>query len=226
MPSNDVAQIHRYLDQGASLDACKGPMDILAVNATDELRSYQIVKPMLLSECGAVEPRHAGPSLLYPLDKEGILLHDTIFAPFFCGAAGPGHAWHWDFYIDKNNLWYHYKRFNECIRGINPVKEHFIPVKILHPRLRIYALAGRKTILVWCRDSESSWDSELVKGLAPDIMKGITFDLSNIVEKYSIKQVTAYNPWDNKWSEANKDSLIKLPDFKRSIVVKIEKKES
>ena len=107
--------------------------------------------------------------------------------------------------------------------GINPIKERFIPVKILHPKLRIYVLAGSKTILVWCRDTESDWEYEFIKGLPPNLMKGISFDISNLVNKNSIKQVDIYDPWKNEWSSAKKNNLITLPDFKRSIIVKIEK---
>ena len=41
----------------------------------------------------------------------GIILHDVLFAPFFAGAAGPGHCWHWNVYVDRNNLWHHFARF-------------------------------------------------------------------------------------------------------------------
>jgi hypothetical protein len=68
---------------------------------------------------------------LYAVDKDGSLLHDLLFAPFFAGAAGPGQAWHWDHYIDKNDLWYHFARFNEAIKDIDPVQEKFIPVEIV-----------------------------------------------------------------------------------------------
>jgi endo-1,4-beta-mannosidase len=61
MATNDVAQIHRYLDLGASLDICKAPMDVLSVDAIDELRSYHTEKPMLLAEVGGVKPKHTGP---------------------------------------------------------------------------------------------------------------------------------------------------------------------
>jgi hypothetical protein len=224
LPTNDVAQIHRYLDQGASMQICKGPMDILASNAIEELRSYAIKKPMLLAEVGAVEPGHSGPSMLHYLDKDGILLHDYMFSPFFSGSAGPGHSWHWDFYIDKNNLWYHFQRFGECIKGINPIQERFIPSKIPHPKLRIYVLTGRKTVLVWCRDTESNWEHELVKGLTPNLMKGMSFDVSNLVRNNQISQVDIYDPWKNAWSSTKNDSSIELPEFKRSIVIKIGKK--
>jgi len=225
MQSNDVAQIHRYLDLGASLDICKAPMDMLAGNAIDELRSYQITKPMLLAEVGGVKPKHTGPTELYVKDKEGILLHDLLFAPFFSGAAGPGHAWHWDSYIDKNNLWYHFQRFGEAIKGIDPVKEKFIPVKIPHSKLRIYGLIGNKTIILWCRDIENDWENELVKGVSPATLSGLSVDVSSLLANNTIKTITTYDPWKNEWTKEKKESLIVIPDFKRSIVVRIEKKQ-
>jgi len=225
LPSNDVAQIHRYLDLGASLDVCKSPMDILAANSIEELRSYQVQKPMLLAEVGGVKPKHTGPIELYASDKDGILLHDLLFAPFFSGAAGPGHAWHWDSYIDKNNLWYHFQRFANAIKGIDPVQEKFIPVKISHSRLRIYALIGSKTILMWCRDSGNDWQMELVKGSPPELLQGISIDVASLLSKSSIKNTTFYDPWTNEWKAGEKTTLIQLPDFKRSIVVRITKKK-
>lgn len=223
LSSNDVAQIHRYLDLGASLDICKAPMDMLAANAIDELRSYNVSKPMLLAEVGGVKPKHTGPIEIYTADKDGILLHDLLFAPFFSGAAGPGHAWHWDNYIDKNNLWYHFQRFGEAIKGIDPVKEKFIPVKIAHPKLRIYGLIGNRTMLLWCRDIENDWENEFVKGVSPAVLSGLSVDISSLVVKNSVKAITVYDPWKNDWKKVKKESTIALPDFKRSIVVRISK---
>ncbi len=226
LTSNDVAQIHRYLDLGANLDICKAPMDLLASDAIDELRSYEVEKPILLAEVGGVKPRHTGPIEVYEVDKDGILLHDLLFTPFFSGAAGPGHAWHWDSYIDKNNLWYHFQRFSEAIKGIDPVKENLKPVKIEHPKLRIYALAGEKTILLWCRDTENDWENEFVKGILPSELNGLSVDISDLVKNKKIKSVETYDPWKNEWSKARKDMQVELPDFKRSVVVRIEKNRS
>jgi hypothetical protein len=224
LPSNDVAQIHRYLDLGASLDICKAPMDLLASDAIDELRSYEVEKPMLLAEVGGVKPRHTGPIELYEVDKDGILLHDLLFAPFFSGAAGPGHAWHWDSYIEKNNLWYHFQRFNEAIKGIDPVKENFRAVTIQHHQLRIYALVGEKNTLLWCRDAENNWENELVKGISPAELDSLSVDISDLVKSRKIRSVKIYDPWKNESTKAKKEPLILLPDFKRSVVVRIENK--
>lgn len=224
LPSNDVAQIHRYLDLGASLDICKAPMDLLASDAIEELRSYEVKKPMLLAEVGGVKPKHTGPIELYEVDKDGILLHDLLFAPFFSGAAEPGHAWHWDSYIDKNNLWFHYQRFGEAIKGVDPVKENFKSFKIEHPKLRIYGLIGNKTILLWCRDSENDWENELVKGIPPAELDGLLVDISDLVKSKKIRSVKIYDPWKNENTKTKKEPLILLSGFKRSVVVRIEKK--
>ncbi len=225
LPSNDVAQLHRYLDLGASLDVCKGPMDVLSADAIDELRSYQVQKPMLLAEVGGVQPKHTGPIEAYAADKEGMILHDLLFAPFFSGSAGSGHAWHWDSYIDKNNLWYHFQRFAEAIKGIDPVQEKFVPVKIFQENLRIYALVGAKTILLWCRDSQNDWQTELVNGIVPELLQGETVNLTSFLPEGIIQSATIYDPWENKWTNGKKTSFIQLPDFKRSVVVRIDRKQ-
>jgi hypothetical protein len=223
MASNDVAQIHRYIDSHATLDVCMAPMDVLASDAIQELQSYHVHKPMLLAEVGAVLPNHTGPSDLYPLDKEGALMHDMLFAPFFAGAAGGGNSWHWDHYIDKNDLWYHYARFNEAVKGINPPVENFTPATLYNDRVRIYALLGNKTILVWCRDINNDWKSEFRQGRAPEEISNEKISLASFVSLQQLKKVSLYDPWKNKWMPAGRSNMITLPTFKRSMVIKIEK---
>src|SRR5215218_6594065 len=85
---NEVAQVHRYLDLGAAYQVCHASMDVICASAVNDLLCYQLNKPVLLAETGAVEPHHAGPSHFYSRDTAGILLHDILFAPFFAGSAG------------------------------------------------------------------------------------------------------------------------------------------
>jgi hypothetical protein len=223
LQSNDVAQIHRYIDAHATLDVCTSPMDVLSSNAIDELKSYHLHKPMLLAEVGAVLPNHTGPSDLYALDTEGALMHDMLFAPFFAGAAGSGNSWHWDHYIDKNNLWYHFARFGEAVKGIDPIADCFIPTKLYHYRLRVYALVGKKTILAWCRDINNDWQSEFREGKKPEEISNEKIDFSSLIPERSVKKISLYNPWQNKWTTAAKNSIVTLPSFKRSLLIKIER---
>lgn len=228
LPSNDVAQIHRYINSGTKsgklMDIVKAPMDVLTADAVNELRSYNLAKPILMAEVGAVKPDWTGPSDLYPLDKDGMLLHDMLFSPFFSGASGTGNPWYWNDYVDKNNLWYHFGRFGESIKGINPIEEHFIPVKIYHPQFRIYVLVGKKTILAWARDSKNDWKSELTNGEKPKEIVQAKIDFTNFIHESLIKKVSVYNPWSNAWNQNANKSVVELPPFKRSLIIKIEKK--
>lgn len=222
MPGNDVLQVHRYLDLGAAWEVCHGPVAILAAEAVKELRAFGIQKPILLAESGAVEPRHTGPFKLYQKDKEGIILHDVLFAPFFVGAAGPGHIWHWDVYVDRNDLWWHFGRFAEVVRDLDPPAEHFQPVELEHPRLLVYALKGLRTTLIWCRDKENTWRSELAEDVPPASIEGATLELPPTFFSERAKAVRFYDPWQNIWQSGEAKTPLPLPTFKRSLVVRIE----
>ena len=222
MPGNDVAQVHRYLDLGANWEVCHGPVDVLAAEAVREIQSYHPDRPVILAESGAVEPRHSGPFKLYQADKEGMLLHDILFAPFFAGAAGGGQIWHWDSYVAANNLWFQYARFAETVRGLDPPAEAFKPSMLPHPRLRVYVLSGTRTLLAWFRDSKNTWESELKNGEKPERLNGMTVDFSPVLSGKAPRSVQIYDPWANRWSKTRlKNGKLALPDFARSIVVRI-----
>ncbi len=221
MPRNDVAQVHRYLDLGARLEVCHGPVDVLAAEAVRELLAAEPGRPILLAESGAVEPSHSGPFKLYGKDKDGIILHDVLFAPFFAGAAGSGHCWHWDVYVDKNDLWWQFGRFARAIEGIDPAAEQFQPRMVEHERLRVYALVGKATTLLWCRDRESTWQTELAEGVASGEIRGAELKLKGMVPAKQ-GSVRIYDPWADTWHTGSMgDGQLALPSFRRSIVVRV-----
>lgn len=207
---NDFMQMHRYLDAGAPMDVCRGPMDVLAAESIRELRELRGDCPLLLAETGAVKPNHTGPSILYESDKEGTLLHDGIFAPFFAGAAGCGQFWHWDSYVARWNLWWHYKRFARAVDGLDPIAEDFTPFRLETRRLRVYGLRGKTTTILWCRDKFCTWQSELVDGNAPT-------DVTGECLPYWGVDFTCYDPWTDVQSATKAPAI---PSFKRSLVVR------
>ena len=223
MPGNEVAQVHRYLDLGAKMEVCQMPMDIICSSAVQELRQYNTGKPVILAETGAVEPGHSGPSKFYPVDTAGILLHDILFAPFFSGSAGAGMSWHWESYVDKNDLWFHFGRLNEIIKGIDPVSENFIPSFSETDELRIYTLKGNKTVLIWLRDKNNTWQTELRDGKAAGLISGLKLDLDTSGIDLSALALEIYDPWADRWSEVkNDEGIVVLPDFKRSLILRIK----
>lgn len=224
MKNNDAAQIHRYLDPGAPLEICRGPMDRLSADMVTTIRKMVKNKPILATEMGAVEWCHAGPSKLYDLDKEGILFHDILFAPFFAGAAGSGHCWHWYHYLELNDLWYHIGRFSRAVQGVNPIMEQFEPFDLDQGELHVYGLRGKTQILLWLRDQKNNWKTELIDKVPAALRKGAELDLSKIENdpKITNGKISIYDPWlDKEISQTVKNGKLRLPNFRRSLVVKI-----
>lgn len=220
MHGNEVAQIHRYLDLGAALEICHGPMDEIGADAVKELLSFQLGKPSILAETGAVEPGHAGPFKYYSIDTVGTILHDALFAPFFSGSAGAGMIWHWNQYVARNNLWHHFDRFAQVVKDLDPVEEHLRPFYFETGPLKIYGLKGNKTFLLWCRDKNSTWKTELKNGIAPQEIKNAIVRLDSIAGGDKFTALRAFDPWENHWSDMVSDSVsIILPSFKRSLII-------
>ena len=219
LQANDFKQFHRYLDQQAKLDVCHGALDCLCADAVSWLLAHGLEKPVIMAEAGAVEPGHSGPSKLYPFDTEGVMLHDILFAPFFAGAAGPGQCWHWDYYLEKNNLWYHYGRLAKALEGVDPVEEDFRPFQVPHARLLLYGLKGKRTTLLWCRDPSSDWESELVRGIPAPELCGLELEAASL--QGAIPQ-SVYRPWSDDHAPVVRqaDGSFLLPPFRRSVVVK------
>ena len=225
LEGNDVLQVHRYLDLGASWEICHGPVDLLTADAVGELLAFGVRKPVLLAESGAVEPQHSGPLKLYEKDQAGIILHDVLFAPFFRGAAGPGHIWHWDVYVDRQDLWRHFGRFAQAVQGIDPPAEGFEFRQVEHPRLRVLVLQGRHTLLAWCRDRQNTWQSELAEDRPPEKILGAAVDLGIPADWRADVRVSTYDPWTDRRSEATvARGRVMLPDFSRSIVISIQRR--
>ena len=220
LDANSFMQAHRYLDPGASLDVCRGPMDVLCANAIRELLDRRPDRPAVLAETGAVKPNHTGPSDLYDLDSKGMLLHDEIFAPFFAGAAGCGQPWHWDHqYVDRHGLWHHFRRFAKAVEGIDPVAERFHPFHTETKRLRVYGLRGRRTTVVWCRDKANTWETEYRKGIPPEMIDGVKLPFE------SRAGFAVYLPWEDR-GVALPAGPCTLPPFQRSCVVRFTESAS
>ncbi len=219
----DLVQAHRYIDPGAPWPICQAPMDVLCADAVASLRELAPGKPVLLAECGAVEANHSSPSRLYETDREGVLLHDMLFAPFFAGAAGPGQAWHWDFYVERHALWWHFGRFVRAIAGFDPVAEQATPLQFETERIRGFVLRGRRTILAWCRDKRAGWREELAEGVRaePVLDELLPADFAGVPR--AVVEAVVYAPWTDRWSFAMiaEDGRVRLPAFTRSCVLKL-----
>lgn len=211
---NDYLQVHRYRDPGAASDVARGPMDVLCADAIRELRDRRDDVPAILAETGATERWHSGVSHFYELDRDGVLLHDAIFAPFFAGSAGSGQPWHWDHqYISRHNLWWHFRRFRTAIDGIDPAKEHLKPFHLETARLRVWGLRGERTVIGWCRDKLDTIRDSLEWGRKPLPVEGERLPKAALGGG---EGVDWYLPFEDRHVVVEKGT--EVPVFTRSIV--------
>lgn len=220
--NNEFVSVHRYLDPGQDwnqYDEVTMPIDLLVHSAVDFAQTYVKDRPIVINEIGAVEGNHAGPSKLYAIDTAGVLIHDMIFAPFFSGAAGTGGLWHWNDYIQRQNLWYHFNRFKMAIEGIDPAEEGFRPFTFNVDGVRNYGLKGKGKTMIWCRDSENNWMTELEEKIPAKPRKNFSIQLSDL-EENDFSDAKVYDPWSDKWTDIKlENETITLPSFTRSVVV-------
>ncbi len=221
---NEIVQAHRYLDPGADLDVCRGPIDVMGHDVIGRLRDYAPGAPLFWAEAGAVEWKHAAPARkLYDADREGVLLHDILFSAWFAGAAGSGQPWHWEEYLMPGDHWREFGRFSEAVRGVDPRPERFRPRLFENRELRLHLLDGESVLSVWCRDKANDWKSELVENRPPAPIEGVSIDLRNLTAD-PVSSVEFYAPWSGVRGELPiVDHKVELPRFERSLVLNCRK---
>jgi hypothetical protein len=177
MAGNDLAQVHRYLDLGASLEVCHGPVDA-AADVVRELLARQPGKPVILAESGAVEPRHAGPFKLYAAEEAGDFVARCVSR---CSLRWRGLG-----QISALGRLRGAQRPLVAFRTLRgrgvarPPREQFTPSMVQHARLRIYRLTGTRTTLLWCRDTRNDWRSELERGEPPELLTGLYLEIPKL----------------------------------------------
>jgi hypothetical protein len=143
------------------------------------------------------------------------VLHDVLFAPFAAGACGGGLSWHWDFYVQRHDLWHQCGRFAQAVTGFDP--RGCRPERHDQQGLRIHALRGPDRCWAWIRDAAHDWRQELRELRKAPVRSGIHLDLGDV----PMGAWRVYDPWQDRWSTLSADGV--LPDFTRSCVLRCDR---
>ncbi len=95
-------------------------------------------------------------------------------------------------------MWYHFGRFQRAIADVDPVAEKSVYLKSETDRLRLYLMRGTRTKLLWIRDKNNTWQSELTEGKAPEIISGMDLDLRKPGISDPSGTIEIYDPWQDK----------------------------
>lgn len=158
--------------------------------------------------------RHVGPFRFYSADHGGRIFDDVTYPAFFCGAAGSGHIWHWDCYVDAQNLWPHFRPLHDALEGVQVDAENFQPDSIPDERAWILELKGDNTTLVLVRSRADRWDFVLRDGKEPRSLQGSTCPCAARPRSSGCRGTRARaSPSAQGWT---------LSGFRRGCIVKIQ----
>jgi Domain of unknown function (DUF5060) len=140
LPEIDFAQHHEY----SSLD----PMDRFQ-DIYDWENTIYPGKPLMFGEFG----NSSGGEDAGSVDREGVHLHNGLWAATFSGFATPAMYWWWDSYIDPLNLWGQFKGLANFLEGedlasLRPVYKS----RLSADRARLMVLQNEDHLLAWIRN--------------------------------------------------------------------------
>jgi len=108
----DFTQPHMYFTQ---------PNLERSIAAVGDQYIKKFNKPTLCGEFGI----YSSDEPLYKIDPNGVYFHNTIWATAFSGAMGPALTYWWYVYIDKQNLYYHFKSLSAFLNHLNLKEENY-----------------------------------------------------------------------------------------------------
>jgi len=214
--SMDFLQVHRYLDQGTQLEVCHTDPIEFSVDAIK--RTQKDNKPVILTETGAVNDSHTGPFRFYGCDHDGLIFHDVTYPALFAGAAGSGHIWHWDSYVEPKNLWRHFTPMVKALENIQMDAENFKSGVITHDDAWILTLTGDTHILILVRNKNDRWDYVLRDGIMPKPIENLCITLDKKPDYARVFWLMDENPGELKITENG----VKLPAFIHGCVIRIK----
>jgi hypothetical protein len=161
-PLIDIVQRHEYFHGDPDWffpmrDAGGAPRRFFQVREVTD-------KPVLLTEFGA---NSAGEKPVGAY-REGIHLHNSLWASTFAGFAGGAMYWWWDAYIEAGNLWPRYRGLATFVAGEDLAA--FEPGSALarasnDAPVTALALVRRGRALVWVRNTLYAHDAALSKAI-------------------------------------------------------------
>ena len=192
-----LLQMHGYLPEAADArdDRDFDEVASIAAWAAAARASGSPQKPNFLGEFGYralddAQRQKGGPAAVEDdrntRDREGLLLHNALFAGLATGMAGAPMSWWWDRYVERHQLWKIFKGPAAFARALEELATREGPgkLRLLNNELelvtdkaksvRVLGRMGRQGACIWIHDRRSTWAASLERNEpAPPEVKGL-----------------------------------------------------
>jgi len=191
LPATDFVQLHLYIHEGWEPTPKQYDTAALVLDQARDFQQYQ--KPFLIAEFG-FQP-HAGRNRRNVLDRNGIHLHNALWASCLSGAAGAPMLWWWDNYVEPHDLYYHYRALGRFLKGVDWLGKTWVPLRDGgHDHLRMVGLRTHTEALLWFQDSRNTWHRLLEKKEKPQLLQRFSVRVPGIRPgQYRLEWFDTYN---------------------------------
>jgi hypothetical protein len=232
LPSHDFTQVHIYHVDNAEW------MTWLIRSVDEQLRGIgrdrTLSKPILIGEYGLAHNPNYGEvteDSKWPVDPDGLHVHNSLWIGLFSGSAGTAMNWWWDVYIDKRDLYYHFTGISRYIKGEDLRQGSLRRVDLSGdnggyyartPKVAGAALAGTDRAYGWLYENAYT-----IKHFGPTdaAVSGASIDLSGLED--GLYWVEFWNTVDGVATSRREVTVthgsvkLRIPDFKGDIAFKL-----
>jgi len=228
MDENEFAQMHGYYYFSPEAERNARDMAGFMVKWLAAVDHYN--KPFIFTEFGVMREKPEV-AALGDRDQNGIHLHNGLWAPLAYGAAGTGHVWYWGVYVDKKDLYGHFRAVANFVKDIPWTTAGFqrVTCETNRDNLRVLGLQGKTLTILWVQNKAHTWWN-VIHGEAVPAVEGGELTVAGFAPgKYRIEYWDTYEGRITASEEARspegsaRDGQVRvpLPRIDRDIAIKI-----
>jgi hypothetical protein len=213
----DIAQHHIYLNSWDSDDAGKVLQNLARIS--------DYGKPYMLGEYGgaAAGVYGAKENIVNQRDKEGIHLHNGIWAGALSGSCATPLMWWWDEYVRPNKLYFHYAALSKFLVGTPWLDPTLRPEEAADNAARVLVLRGDQWALVWAQNRSHTWESVGAAAAIRTVTPGPLRFANLTPGRYRVEWWDTYNGTITRREErqVTGELLLDVPEIRADVAMKI-----
>ncbi|MHC4885084.1 MAG: glycoside hydrolase 5 family protein [Planctomycetota bacterium] len=180
-------------------------------------------KPFLMAEFGYVGTNEYNP--LNEMDRSGIALHNSLWVAALTGYSGTPMHWWWDYYLEKHDLYSHYRALSMFLQDIDWRLPKTYLVSEEDPQARVVVMMDAKGASAWFQNQSATWQSRVETGNSIRPVEGLQLTVDGLTPgTYQIRWVDPYSGETMREEGATvrkKELLLAVPSFEYDIAVRV-----
>jgi hypothetical protein len=171
LSENQFAQRHGYATPSPRAVQAHADMAGLVIQWLDDVSQFD--KPYLMAEFGLQRDRMEVRAIS-DLDRNGVHMHNGIWAALAHGSAGTAQLWWWGQYVDPKDLYYHFRAVAGFVRNIPWTTAGFsrAGIQASDENLRVLGLRGNRVSILWLQNPAHTWWNVVNESTIPAVQPG------------------------------------------------------